>query len=97
MSETDCDLSLDLISSIPGQSIDDCIHDIKTASAFNPSHISLYSLTIEENTPIAASYKESDIDDEIWAASAEYLKNSGFKHYEISKFCIKWKKNVFII
>ncbi len=92
LSETDCDLSLDLISSIPGQSIDDCIHDIKTASAFNPSHISLYSLTIEENTPIAASYKESDIDDEIWAASAEYLKNSGFKHYEISNFALNGKK-----
>ena len=92
LSKTDCDISLDLISSIPGQSIDDCIHDIRTASAFNPSHISLYSLTIEENTPIAAYYKETDIDDEIWTASAEYLKNSGFEHYEISNFAFNGKK-----
>lgn len=81
-------LNLDLISSIPDQKINDSINDIKTALTYNPQHISLYNLTLEENTPISGIFTQKDIDDDVWIESSEYLKESGYSHYEISNFAL---------
>ncbi len=89
---TDLDINIDLISSIPGQKIDDCINDLKTALSFDPDHISLYNLTIEENTPIADIYSSKDIDDEVWIQSSGFLSEYGYDHYEISNFSKSGKK-----
>ena len=90
--ETGKDINIDLISSIPGQKQEDSIYDVKEALGFSPSHISLYSLTIEENTPIADKLSSKDIDDEVWIRASEYLENSGFDHYEISNFSLPGKQ-----
>jgi len=85
-------LSLDLISSIPGQSVSDSISDIDTAVSFNPDHISLYSLTLEEGTPLAQHYDpDSDskaIDDNVWILAADHLEISGYRRYEVSNFAL---------
>ena len=86
LKKTDRELNIDIISSIPGQKSGDSINDIKNALFYKPEHISLYSLTIEENTPIADYLNINDIDDDIWLETSEYLENSGFDHYEISNF-----------
>ncbi len=92
LKNTGRDMNIDLISSIPGQKTEDCIKDIKTALSFSPEHISLYSLTIEEGTPISEIADKKDIDDESWINGSDYLEISGFEHYEISNFAAKGKR-----
>ena len=84
-------LSLDLISSIPGQSVSDSISDIDTAVSFNPDHISLYSLTLEEGTPLARNYDPDSqaIDDNVWILAADHLEISGYNRYEVSNFALQ--------
>ena len=83
-------LSLDLISSIPGQEVSDSIADIDTAISFAPDHISLYALTLEEGTPLAQRYNPDSqaIDDNVWIIAADHLEISGYKRYEVSNFAL---------
>ncbi len=92
LSKTGKDLNLDLISSIPGQSVGEGICDAKTASDFSPSHISLYNLTVEKNTAFSKKYSENDIDDEVWIKTSEFLEDSGYSNYEISNFSLPGKE-----
>ena len=84
-------LSLDLISSIPGQEVSDSISDIDTAISFNPDHISLYALTLEEGTPLAQHYDPDvqSIDDNVWILAADHLEISGYHRYEVSNFALQ--------
>ena len=83
-------LSLDLISSVPGQSVSDSIEDIDTAVSFEPDHISLYALTLEEGTPLFRLYSDNldAIDDNVWIIAADHLEISGYRRYEVSNFAI---------
>ena len=83
-------LSLDLISSIPGQEVSDSIEDIDTAISFAPEHISLYALTLEEGTPLAQCYNPDSqaIDDNVWIIAADHLEISGYSRYEVSNFAL---------
>ena len=83
-------MSLDLISSIPGQEVSDSIADIDTAISFAPEHISLYALTLEEGTPLARHYDPDSqaIDDNVWILAADHLEISGYRRYEVSNFAL---------
>ncbi len=88
-------LSLDLISSIPGQEVSDSIADIDTAISFAPDHISLYALTLEEGTPLAQRYNPDSqaIDDNVWIIAADHLEISGYKRYEVSNFALPGRQS----
>ena len=83
-------LSLDLISSVPHQTVSDSIADIDTAISFGPDHISLYALTLEEGTPLAKRYASDldAIDDNVWILAANHLEISGYRRYEVSNFAL---------
>ena len=49
---------LDLISGIPGQTVDGVSQDLSQALAYEPPHLSAYNLTIEEGTPFHARYRQ---------------------------------------
>ena len=58
-----------------------------------PEHLSLYCLTIEENTPLAKGIKESqivppdpDLAADMYELAEKTLKEAGFFHYEISNW-----------
>ena len=85
---SDKKISIDLISSIPGQTIDEALSDVTTALSFKPDHLSLYSLTLEEGTSLYQKFTEKDQDDACWIESCELLEASGYDHYEVSNFCI---------
>lgn len=84
-------INVDLIFSIPNQSVLKWMNTIKQMIQLQPEHISVYSLIIEENTPLydmKASGKIKELDDEIdremyWSAM-EVLEANGYNHYEIS-------------
>ncbi len=83
-------LSLDLISSIPGQTVSESIEDIDIAISFKPDHISLYALTLEEGTPLARLYSDNldTIDDNVWIIASDHLEVSGYHRYEVSNFAL---------
>ncbi len=85
--------SLDLITGLPQQSADDAQHDLKTGLSFSPGHVSLYTLTVETDTPLhkrlqAGAVSESSPDEiaEVLTALWAFLGQNGFGHYEISNF-----------
>ena len=86
-------LSVDLISGLPGESEKSLFDTIKEVIFYRPSHISLYSLTIEENTPfgkqLASGHLLYDFDaaDRLWLKGRDFLETHGYKWYEVSNFC----------
>ena len=85
--------SLDLIFGLPDQSIDELNWDIDQALQHNPPHISIYGLTVEEDTPLARGVKNGIIqplDEESWRAQFACLMNrleeEGYEQYEVSNF-----------
>ena len=86
-------ISLDLISSIPGQTLQDWKKELETATAQKPEHISVYQLIIEEGTPFYEKYAEhpellpdEEISREIYLWTGKFLKEAGYEQYEISNY-----------
>jgi len=86
-------INLDLIFGIPGQILKDWKGSLQAALDLSPEHLSLYSLIIEEGTPLARRIERGDIphpDDDITADQYEWscrvLEDAGFRHYEISNW-----------
>ena len=89
------DISVDLIAGLPCQTCESLQDDIAAALAFNPEHVSLYQLALEEGTPLFALNADGAVplpdDDEaalIWNAGKESLVNAGFFRYEVSNFAL---------
>jgi oxygen-independent coproporphyrinogen III oxidase len=84
-------VSLDLIFALPAELQRDWACDLDRASALEPSHLSLYGLTVEERTPLARWISRGAAgapDDDRYAA--EYLSAHsrltacGYQFYEVS-------------
>lgn len=87
-------LSLDLIYGLPGQSLSKWQESVQTLLELEPEHLSLYSLTIEEGTPLYTQVANGEVEepDPDLAAdqltwSCTYLEQVGYHHYEISNWC----------
>ncbi len=88
-------ISLDLMASLPYQTMDSFKHSLEAAVALPIKHISVYSLIIEEGTPIERKYKDGvyklpdeDTDRELYHFTAEFLRRRGFERYEISNYAM---------
>lgn len=86
-------ISLDLIFSIPGQSLSQLEDDLVTILDLHPEHISIYGLTIEEKTVFgnwAKKKKFREVSDEDSARQFDLIMNvlegGGYEQYEISNF-----------
>ncbi|MDQ2819327.1 MAG: radical SAM family heme chaperone HemW [Pseudomonadota bacterium] len=81
--------NLDLMYALPGQTLAQARHDLETALAFKPPHLSLYHLTMEPNT-VFAKYPPQLPDDDASADMqdmiADVTKAAGFEHYEVSAY-----------
>jgi oxygen-independent coproporphyrinogen-3 oxidase len=81
--------NLDLMYALPSQTLEEARHDVETAMAFNPPHLSLYHLTMEPNT-LFAKYPPTLPDDDASADMqdmiAELTKANGYNQYEISAY-----------
>lgn len=85
------DISIDLIFGLPAALQRDWSRDFALTMALEPTHLSLYGLTVEPQTPLArwtARGEVRPIGDEQYAseylAAHERLVSSGFEHYEVS-------------
>ncbi len=87
------DLSLDLIFALPDAVARDWRADVCRALALEPTHLSLYGLTVEQGTPLgrwAARGDVTEADEDRYAdeflAAHDLLGAAGFEHYEVSNF-----------
>lgn len=85
--------SLDLISSLPHQTLQDWEHSLREAVAASPAHVSVYDLQIEEGTLFNKWYKpgqsplpSDDNAAEFYRTASTHLQEAGFAHYEISNY-----------
>lgn len=86
-------INIDLMIGIPGQKIGDLKNTLQDIIKLKPEHISVYSLIIEENTPIEKMLENGEIklpDEDLERNMYWYVKNTlelnGYNHYEISNF-----------
>jgi oxygen-independent coproporphyrinogen-3 oxidase len=86
-------MNLDLMLGLPSQTLSDVRETLETALALSPTHLSCYSLMVEEGTPICrdiAAGKLAPVDDDLDRAMYELarqtLAKQGFEQYEISNF-----------
>lgn len=79
-------INCDIIYGVQGDSFELLKKDFDIVSKLGIEHLSAYSLTLEEGTKF---FNKSEIkidDEELSYKIFEYLKNKGFKQYEISNF-----------
>lgn len=86
-------INIDLMLALPEQTLEDLMQSVKKVINLNPEHISIYSLILEENTPLwkkVERKEESLIDDELerqmYWKSKQAFEEAGYKHYEISNY-----------
>lgn len=93
LSNLDIDYNVDLMTSIPNESIATTLEDIDEVVSYKPGHISFYCLTFEENTPLIERCVPISEDEEIsfLRQGWERLKSYGYEHYEISNFALNGK------
>lgn len=81
--------NLDLMYALPGQSLAQCLADVRTALTFAPPHLSVYHLTIEPNTLFAKFPPKVPEDDDAYAmldAITEATTAAGMARYEVSAY-----------
>ncbi|SHO53999.1 radical SAM family heme chaperone HemW [Anaerocolumna xylanovorans] len=83
-------INVDLMSSLPGQSLKNWMSTLKKVADLEPEHISAYSLILEEGTPFYNRYGslpfEEELDRQMYWETEQYLRKRGYLHYEISNY-----------
>ncbi|MDT0631606.1 radical SAM family heme chaperone HemW [Rubrivirga litoralis] len=87
------DVSVDLIFGIPDQPFEHWGANLEKALRLGATHLSTYSLTVEEKTPLFKMVERGGVVPEGDEALRErylftrrYLEERGFEHYEVSSF-----------
>jgi len=86
-------VNLDLMYGLPGQSPARWDATLDHALALAPDHLSLYALTVEPGTPLAAHVDrgqvvplDPDAVAAMYEAAADRLAAAGYRHYELSNW-----------
>ncbi|MCI8963452.1 MAG: radical SAM family heme chaperone HemW [Eubacterium sp.] len=84
-------INIDLMSGIPGQTIESYGRTLDRILHLEPEHISAYSLIIEEGTPFYDRYREEppvdeETDRQMYMATGVRLSEYGYERYEISNY-----------
>lgn len=88
-------VSVDLIYGVPGQTVESFLEDLKITLSFPVKHVSLYALTVYEETQLFQEVSEGkfklpeeEIVYKIYSEAVSFLEERGFRQYEISNFSI---------
>lgn len=93
------DINIDLMSALPGQTVQSWRNTLKKVTMLRPEHISAYSLIIEEGTPFYERYGQDGLlgtagsplpdeesEREMYYVTKDYLRSHGYERYEISNY-----------
>ena len=84
-------ISLDLMTGLPGQSMESLFASADFAVSMAPEHISAYGLKIEEGTRFyeikdSLPLPDEDTEADMYLGLTEYLSERGYRQYEISNY-----------
>ncbi|EJX2681063.1 radical SAM family heme chaperone HemW [Clostridioides difficile] len=86
-------INVDLMYSLPNQTLCDWKETLEKVVHLNPTHISAYSLILEEGTELYNMYEsnkfefiDENVDIEMYEYTINYLKSKGYNQYEISNY-----------
>jgi len=86
-------VSVDLIFSLPNQTLERWKENIRRAIALQPKHISAYSLIVEQHTPLFTMVQEGTVkplpeekDTAMYETTLAMMAENGFRQYEVSNF-----------
>ncbi|ALP03932.1 Oxygen-independent coproporphyrinogen-III oxidase 1 [Clostridioides difficile] len=86
-------INIDLMYSLPNQTLCDWKETLEKVVHLNPTHISAYSLILEEGTELYNMYEsnkfeliDENVDIEMYEYTINYLKSKGYNQYEISNY-----------
>lgn len=86
-------INVDLIFGCPGQTLNNWEKDLEVAIGLNPEHVSTYSLTYEDDTPLARDLQnevicrlDESVELAMYKTAITCGTNNGYNHYEISNF-----------
>ena len=89
-------INVDLMLGLPNQSLKDLQESIIKLIRLEPKHISLYSLIVEDGTPLEREIKDGtfklpndEYEREMYDSAKKLLEKNGYIHYEISNFAKK--------
>ncbi len=97
--------NIDLMFSLPDQTYEMWLETLENVTALCPTHISAYSLIVEENTPfrnMELALPDEETDRKMYHDAISFLNSMGYKQYEISNFakegfhsvhnCVYWQR-----
>lgn len=93
-------INIDLMAALPGQTLASYEDTLQKIIALNPTHISAYSLIVEEGTPFYEKYgkegapekgelPDEDTEREMYYRTEKRLQEAGYERYEISNYAKK--------
>ena len=93
-------IAIDLMHSLPGQTPEMWLSELGQAVKLAPEHISVYGLTIEEETPFAGRYPEGclnlpdqDLSADMFETAEDLLTLHGYEHYEIANYALPERRS----
>lgn len=93
-------ISIDLMFALPGSTLLEWQHDLESAIALKPDHLSAYNLMYEEGTPLYRALQRGDFNElgedenvKQFGMLIEAMKGAGYRHYEISNFALPGKES----
>ena len=93
-------INVDLIIGIPNQTLEEVKKEMEQILKLNPNHISVYSLIVEEGTPLEKMIQEGkyklpdeELERKMYWYVKKYLEQNGYNHYEISNFAKTGKES----
>ncbi len=88
--------SVDLICGLPGETCESFFDGLDEVIHCGADHVSLYSLTLEEDTPLYNAVDSGRVElpeieetDSWWIKARDILEENGFEQYEVSNFAKK--------
>lgn len=104
-------INADIIFALPDENAQTLYSTLVFLSDFKPEHVSAYSLSLEEGTPLYSKrtryrFPNEDEEELQYALVCDFLREKGYIHYEISNFalkgfeskhnCIYWKRGDYL-
>ena len=88
-------IGIDLMYGVPGQTEQQWQGTLETALSLAPEHLSVYSLSLDDGSRLSHDARSGRVtlpDDDtvacMYHSAAQRLAASGYRHYEISNFCL---------
>ena len=84
-------INIDVMSALPGQSLESYMDTVGKVVELRPEHISAYSLIIEEGTPfydMDLKLPDEEEDRLMYHETKKYLEDNGYHRYEISNYAL---------